>query len=274
MTCDARHADVLAEQTCHHRQRPARQRTPRRFSRSKHTVTTALEWTALGIPLPSAPNGDGTPSSVPRCVRVGREYCRASASETAGSMALRNPAIIAACRSMPAGALPAECTPGPSHNERTGTRRTGCRDVLPEPSVGTFTVESKRDRSTGSTRRWTVPECARIPGWGIAPMCRSRMPCGSRGVRKRHADNARVGSAGRVLEALLDTPSSAMRCPSSAPGSTQSRAVWAILEAPLSRARDCKRLPRLAGTASAPNGGSGAGVADSSDLPFTRPIAR
>ncbi len=50
-------------------------------------------------------------------------------------------------------ALPAERTPGPPHNERTGTRRPGCRDDLPEPSVGTFTVESKRARSTGPTRR-------------------------------------------------------------------------------------------------------------------------
>ena len=72
-----------------------------------------------------------------------------------------------------AAAYPAECTPGPSHNERTGTRRPGCRDVLPEPSVGTLTVESKRARSTGPTRRWTVPKCARIPARGIAPMCRS-----------------------------------------------------------------------------------------------------
>ena len=82
--------------------------------------------------------------------------------------------IITGSRSGKTRALPAECTPGPSHNERTGTRRPGFRDVLPGPSVGTFTVESKRARSTGPTRRWTVPECARIPAWGIAPMCRSR----------------------------------------------------------------------------------------------------
>ena len=65
-----------------------------------------------------------------------------------------------AFRPSPTRALPAECTPGPSHHERTGTRRPGCRDVRPEPSVGSFTVESKRARSTGPTRRWTVPECA------------------------------------------------------------------------------------------------------------------
>ena len=74
---------------------------------------------------------------------------------------------------------PAECTPGPSHHERTGTRRPGCRDFPPEPSVGTFTVKSKRARSTGPKKRWTVPECARIRARGIAPMCRSRTPCSS-----------------------------------------------------------------------------------------------
>ena len=67
-------------------------------------------------------------------------------------------------------ALAAECTPGPLHNERTGTRRPGSRDVLPAPSVRTLTVESKRAVSTGATRRWNVPERARISAWGIAPM--------------------------------------------------------------------------------------------------------
>ena len=62
---------------------------------------------------------------------------------------------------------------GPSHNERTGTRRPGCRDVLPEPSGGTFTVESKRARSTGPTRRWTVPN-AREYGPGASPQCAGR----------------------------------------------------------------------------------------------------
>ncbi len=87
--------------------------------------------------------------------------------------ALADPGVIAALRPSSTQAVPAECRPGPSHNDRTGTRRPGCRDVLPEPSVGSSTVESKRARSTVPTRRWTVPECARIPAWGIAPMCRS-----------------------------------------------------------------------------------------------------
>ena len=88
--------------------------------------------------------------------------------------ARRRPRIrptISGVRPSPTRALPAECTPGPSHNERKGTLRPGCRDVLPEPSFGTFTAESKRARATGPTRRWTVPECARIPACSIAPMC-------------------------------------------------------------------------------------------------------
>ena len=44
-----------------------------------------------------------------------------------------------------------------------------------------------------------------------------------------HAVESRLG----ILEApVLDTPSFATRCPASAPGTTLSRAVWAILEAP------------------------------------------
>jgi hypothetical protein len=57
----------------------------------------------------------------------------------------------------------------------------------------------------GSGRvKWmpSEPERAARTPWGIAPKCRSRMPCGSSPpVRKRHADNARVGSADRVVEA-------------------------------------------------------------------------
>ena len=60
-----------------------------------------------------------------------------------------------------------------SAQERGGLGAGASYLSLPEPSVRTFTVESKRARSNGPSRRWTVPECARIPAWGIAPMCRS-----------------------------------------------------------------------------------------------------
>jgi len=122
--------------------------------------------------------------------------------QTPGSNAFATRPVIAAIKGSESARLPAEWTPGPSQNERTGTRRPGCRDVVPEPSVGTFTVESKRARSTGPTRRWTVPECARMPAWGIAPMCRSRtLTIASSGVHGPRCAGARTTDP-----AVMQTP--------------------------------------------------------------------
>ena len=87
-------------------------------------------------------------------------------------MTAATPPIMTASSPFRPARYPAECTPGPSQKERTGTRRPGCRDVLPEPSSAPSRWSRNAPRSTGPTRRWTVPECARIPAWGIAPMCR------------------------------------------------------------------------------------------------------
>jgi hypothetical protein len=130
---------------------------------------------------------------------IARPAGSAPAASIAGSMALADPPIMPALRPSAIGALPAECTSGPSHDERTAPRRPGCRDVLPEPFVRTFTVESKRARSTGPTRRWTVPECARIPAWGIAPMCRS-------GTRQNCVIVMRVGDDTTARPQLQRTP--------------------------------------------------------------------
>ena len=127
--------------------------------------------------------------------------------------------IIPAAPRVGVDGFPAECTPGPSHNERTGTRRPGCRDVLPEPSVGTFTVESNAPDRLG--RR----------GAGLSPNPREYRPgaspqCAGRGHLRAALGNSPHGAGplgtgptrlGRQSPALgAATPS--VRRPSATPG--------------------------------------------------------
>ena len=75
------------------------------------------------------------------------------------------------------------------------------RGDLPEPSVDTFTVESKRARSTGPTRRWTVPECRANTGLAHRP----NVPVGDARVREHivHVACRRFRSDRRVGRATL-----------------------------------------------------------------------
>ena len=156
--------------------------------------------------------------------------------------------IIPAVRPGPTRALPAECTPGPSHNERTGTRRRGCRDVLPEPSVSTFTVKSKHARSTGPTRRWTVPN-PREYGPGASPQCaRSRaFESSARQLATRRGD--------RSVSARLDSGGNHRRSAAAAPVAdpvASSRCNQTIQDSPIARHGLSKRPTAPAATRSRP----------------------
>jgi hypothetical protein len=103
---------------------------------------------------------------------VTRGYRASRPSATAGSMALADPPIVPALRpSAIEHFRPAHARTVALRAHRNAAAR--CRDVLPEPSVRTVTVESKRARSIGPSRRWTVPECARYPP-GASPQFAGR----------------------------------------------------------------------------------------------------
>ena len=70
-------------------------------------------------------------------------------------------------------ALPAECTPGPSHNERTGTRRPGCRERRYPSLPSAPSRWSRTGQIDWADEALDCPQCVQYRP-GASPQCADR----------------------------------------------------------------------------------------------------